>query len=73
MCIKRYVIPQMVGSVKAKGDMCVVEFTEYEKAIERVEDLEEAIHRLRGLEDSYDTEVEVLGEILHELNRLCGT
>lgn len=30
------------------------------------------VHRLRSLEDSYDTEDAVLGELLHGLNKLCN-
>ena len=34
MCIKKYVVPQMVGSVEHKGDMCVIEFSEHEKQVD---------------------------------------
>jgi len=37
------------------------------------EDVMSEIHRLRSLEDSYDTEEEVLSELLLSLNKLCGT
>jgi len=33
----------------------------------------ETIYRLRAMEDSYDSEDDVLGDILLELNILCGT
>lgn len=40
---------------------------------QRHEELMEEIHRLRSLEDSYDTESEVLSKLLLGLNKLCGT
>jgi hypothetical protein len=39
----------------------------------RHEELMDEIRRLRSLEDSYDTETEVLSELLLGLNKLCGT
>lgn len=44
-----------------------------EAAIVKLDEVMEEIHRLRSLEDSYDTEDQVLAELLLGLNKLCGT
>lgn len=47
-------------------------FDQLTKLQQRHDEMEEEIRIMRGLEDSYDSEEDVLAEIFLRLNKLCG-
>lgn len=64
---------QFVMRIPAEMDFCPdLVMSESANRLRELEKVNDEIHRLRSLEDSYDSESQVLGELLLGLNRLCG-